>query len=139
MGLSHVLLMLDRDLGRLGVGCERPLRAVIDLDATRKECFDARLSLLDDVRREGHSVDTLAGCVPELQPVDGPRIAVARVGGLDVGDPVLHELGNDLAAQTVLGLVQSGLLAPVEVGKEQPDVLVLVGRAFVGLGGGRGC
>ena len=104
-----------------------------------KISFLLGFKLFSQAGRDRLSLDPQPRLVAVLEPVDGPGVAVARVGGLDVGDPVLHELGNDLAAQTVLGLVQSGLLALVEVGKEQPDVLVLVGRAFVGLGGGRGC
>ena len=97
--------MLDADPPCRDIQRERPLRAVVDLKPSRQELVHAGLQLLDDVLWHARSVDTLAGYVAELQPVDRSRVAVARVSRLDVGDPVLEERGENLGAEFALGLL----------------------------------
>lgn len=66
----------------------------------------------------------LSGCVTELDAVDGPRVAVAAVGSLDIGDPVLYEPGKNLGAQPLLGVVHAGLLGLKEVGHDLLQLMV---------------
>ena len=97
--------MLDRDPARLHVDRERALAAVVDLKPSRKELVHASFQLLDQRRGNRLSVYTLAGCVTVLKPVDRSRVAVSRLGGFYVGDPVLHESRQDFSPEFGLGLL----------------------------------